>query len=327
MVRFNNQLKARISRRDLLKGVGLGAAGLALSGLPGWFAAAQGQIQPATTYRFNVGQFEVTVIRDASGAFLPASVYGMNVEAAELNTFFDSHGMQVVNGNLYGIIQTILVKSDEEYILFDAGLGAAGGGVLAATLEQLGVTPDEVNTVLLSHYHPDHINGLTKGDGLPLYPNARLFVPQLEYDFLQGVGSGTAISDLVDTANKVLGSYLAADQVTFYNDEEEVLPGVQAILAPGHTPGHMAYLLESDGSQLFATVDVAVNAYTGLEQPDWQFALDTDPVQAVETRKKVFSRASNERLLVFGYHFPFPGVGYVDRQGDGDQWRWLPAAY
>lgn len=325
---FSNRFQQGISRRDWLKGAGLATAGLALSGLPYWFVQGQDEAMaaPMSTYQFTVGKMEVTVIRDAGGPFLPANIFGSNVEEAERNAFFAEHGMQVVGDNLNVVIQNILVKNGDQYVLFDTGNGVAGGGNLAATLVRLGVQPDQINTVLLSHYHPDHINGLTDAEGKSAFPNARVLVPQIEYDFLQSVGEGTPISDIVNAANAKLGSVLAADQVAFYGDEDEVVPGVQAIHTPGHTPGHMSYLLSSEGSQLLAVVDSAINAYVGLERPEWYFAFDSDPVQAVDTRKQILSRASDEQLLVFGYHFPFPGIGYVGRQGDADEWRWLPSA-
>lgn len=329
MSHFSNRFQQGMSRRDWLKGVGIGAAGLALGGLPFWFVQAQdGAVAtPMASYQFNVGKLEVTVIRDAGGPIVPANLFGLNVEDAERNAFFVAHGMQVVDGNLNIIIQTILVKSGDQYILFDTGFGAANGGNLVTTLVRLGVQPEQINTVLLSHYHPDHINGLTSADNKPVFPNARVLVPQIEYDFLQTIGEGTPITDIVNAAKTKLEVVMASDQVVFYGDEDEVVPGVQALLTPGHTPGHMAYLLSSEGSQLLAMVDTTTNAYVGLERPEWHFGFDTDPVQAVDTRKKLFNRASDEQLLVFGYHFPFPGIGYVARQGSADEWRWLPSAF
>jgi glyoxylase-like metal-dependent hydrolase (beta-lactamase superfamily II) len=324
---FSNRFQRGISRREWLKGAGLATAGLAW-GLPYRFVQAQGEAAsaPMSTYQFSVGKMEVTVIRDAGGPFLPASLFGSNAEESERNAFFAAHGMQVVGDNLNVVIQNILVKNGDQYVLFDTGNGAAGGGVLAATLARLGVQPEQINTVLLSHYHPDHINGLTDAENKLAFPNAQVMMPQVEYDFLQTVGEGTPISEIVQAANAKLGAALASDHVVFYDDEDEVVPGVQAVHTPGHTPGHMSYLLSSEGSQLLAVVDSAINAYVGLERPEWHFGFDSDPAQAVDTRKQILGRASDEQLLVFGYHFPFPGIGYVARQGDADEWRWLPSA-
>jgi glyoxylase-like metal-dependent hydrolase (beta-lactamase superfamily II) len=316
-----------LSRRDLLKGVGIGAAGLAVGGFASRVTRAQNTAAaPVSTYSFNVGALEVTVIRDAGGAFLPVSIFAPNVDAAERDAFLAERAIPVTDGNLSAVIQNLLVRSGDQYILFDTGNGAAGGGRLLDGLAQVGVTPEQINTVLLSHYHGDHINGFTDADNNLVFPNAQILVPQPEYDYLLSVGEGTPVSGGVDNALAKLEPALASEQIGFYNDEDEVVSGVQALFTPGHTPGHMAFLLNSDGSSLMASVDTSINAYIGLERPDWYVAFDTDPALAVESRRALFARAADEQLQVFGYHFPYPGVGYVVRDGD-DAFRWLPAAY
>lgn len=322
-----NTFGSGLSRRELLKGMGIGAAGLAVGGFTSRVTRAQEMMAaPVSTYQFTVGALEVTVIRDAGGAFLPVSIFAPNVDAAERDTFLAERAVQVTDGNLSAVIQNLLVRSGDQYILFDTGNGAAGGGRLVEGLAQIGVSPDQISTVLLSHYHGDHINGFTDADGNLVYPNAQILVPQPEYDYLLSVGEGTPVSDGVNNALAKLEPALASEQIGFYNAEDEVVSGVQALFTPGHTPGHMAFLLSSDGSNLLASVDTSINAYIGLERPDWYVAFDTDPALAVETRKALFGRAADEQLQVFGYHFPYPGIGYVVRDGD-EAYRWLPAAY
>ncbi len=315
-----SQLK--ISRRTLLKGFGMGAAGLGLLRLPNGISWAQ--ISPtdqsvAAFFRFALGDFRLTVISDAAFAF-PATFFGANAEADAVNQFFDELYLLQPDGNVSVTVLNLVLETPDGIFLFDTGNGA-GVGKLAVTLESLGITPDAVTGVIMSHLHPDHINGLSS-NGVLTYPNAMVYYPQPEFDFMQ-VGPAEAVGDSVAKLQPALD----AEQVVFFNTEDEVIPGVQALATPGHTPGHMSFLISSNGNNLLAVVDSVINPYSALQHPDWAFGFDGDPVQAIDTRTALLGRAASEKLQVFGYHFPFPGLGYVVPTGNTDEWRWIPAAY
>jgi glyoxylase-like metal-dependent hydrolase (beta-lactamase superfamily II) len=187
------------------------------------------------------------------------------------------------------------------------------------TLDALGIGTDAIDTVIISHWHGDHINGLSN-EGMLTYPNAMVYFPQAESDFME-----SAPDDVVGGARAKLQPALDAEQVTFYNDGDEIVSGIQAIATPGHTPGHSSFLIESGGNQLIHFVDSVISAYVSFPHPDWHFGFDADPEQAVETRRTILERANSEQMQVMGYHFPFPGLGYAIN--DGDAWRFVPAAF
>jgi glyoxylase-like metal-dependent hydrolase (beta-lactamase superfamily II) len=161
-------------------------------------------------------------------------------------------------------------------------------------------------------------------DRAPTYPNARYVTGQIEYDFwskderLSGPTEGAAT--LVQ-ANVVP----LADRITFLGDEGEVVPGIRSLSAFGHTPGHMAYHIESDGRRLLLWADSANHYVLSVQRPDWHVRFDMDKEAAAATRKRLFDLAAADRIPVTGYHMPFPAVGYIDRTGS--EYRWVPASY
>jgi glyoxylase-like metal-dependent hydrolase (beta-lactamase superfamily II) len=311
----------RLSRRTFLKGLGVGAASLGILPVTAGLARAQIGATDKTNivyFPFKLGEWEMTVVSDAAGA-LPAATFGANKPKEEVEKFFSDLGL-LKEGNLNNTILNLVLKNKDGVYLFDTGLGT-GAGRLRETLEKLGIAADQVAGIFMSHWHPDHINGLST-DGKLTYPKAQVFFPQAEQDFLK---AGPA--DVVKNAVGKLQPALDGDVVKFYKNEDELIPGVQAIATPGHTPGHSAFLMQSGGSKLLHVVDSAINAYASLAHPDWHMGFDADKNQAVETRTKLLTRASDESLPVFGYHFPFPGLGYAVRQGTANEWRWAPSAF
>lgn len=312
-----------ISRRTFLKGLGASTLGFGLLKLPQRVSYAQtatSDAEVAAFYRFKLGDFDMIAISDG-GVQLPAALLAGNGTPEDVQAAYEQLSLPLnPDGTINATVLNLLLLDGDRVALFDTGNGV-GVGKLVPTLNALGIAPENVTDVIMSHFHPDHINGLST-EGALTFPNAMVHFPQVEYDFMQ-----SAPADAVGGALEKLQPALDAEQVSFYAADAEVTGGVQAVATPGHTPGHAAFLINSGDSQLLHVVDAAVSAYTSLLYPEWHFAFDADPNLAVETRKALLSRASDERLQIFGYHYPFPGLGYAVRQGEADSWMWVPAAF
>ena len=201
-------------------------------------------------------------------------------------------------------------------MLFDTGLGQGG---IATALAQAGVTPDAVDVVVLTHMHPDHIGGLMT-DGVPTFPNARYVTGTTEYDFWSGMDAGNRVGDLVAANVTPL-----AEKMTFVEDGASVAPGVTAMAAFGHTPGHMVYMLESGGRQLVLTADLANHYVWSFANPDWEVSFDSDKEAATASRRNVLGMLAADNIPMIGFHMPFPAAGFVEPRGDG--FRYVPVGY
>lgn len=311
-----------ISRRALLKGFGAGAAVMSMGTFIGrTFAqdAPPALSGPSALYRFNLGELEITVLKDA-GIQLPAENFAVNASEEVLSSFLADNNF--AGGAQNVAVDLMLVKSGDSLALIDTGVGSAFGfpGSLLPSLQAFGLSAADITNVIISHYHVDHISGLAEG-GVLAFPNASVHISQQEWDFLQAPpqGFGDQVADPLARLQPALDS----DQLFFYNDGEELLPGIQAVAAPGHSFGHYNFLMASGGQQLLNLIDTANHHLISLGDPNWQFVFDAVPEQAAETRRTLLQRAVDEKLFVFGYHWPFPGVGVIDTDGDG--YRFIPA--
>lgn len=318
-----------LTRRRLLKGAGaLAAAPLLAAARPAMAAAPfLGAVEPQT-YRFKLGDFEVTMIAD-SEAFVdgPWPLIGGNAEQAEVDA--------VMQANLLPThkyrpgFTPMIVNTGKEVVLFDTGNGERGfvprpeGGWLAKQLAPAGFTPEQIDVVVLSHGHPDHIGGVME-NGAPLFPKARYVTGAVDYDFWS---SDRPTGDLADFAS-LYRDYVVplADRTTFINPGDTVLPGITAMEAYGHTPGHLGFDIESAGKRLVFWGDCAHHQVASLARPDWHCVFDVDKEQGAKTRARMFDMVANDRVAVSGFHMPFPSLGYVERRKDGG-YRWLPHSY
>lgn len=314
-MKTNHGLGQSLSRRNLLKGLGVGALG-ASAGLYGTARAQQAASTPAVVglERTTVGDTEVTVIKDLAGE-LPTDLF-VAPEGAVADLLGEYN---LPTGGLNVSFNTLLVRRGDDLTLIDTGNGAGGGGSLLSTLEAVGVAPADVNHVVLTHWHGDHVTGVSTGGTLN-FPNAAHHLPQLDWDFLQA----QAGSD--EGARASLASLTPADEagaLTFYDGEAEIVPGLAGVPAYGHTSGHHALLLSSGDASLLVMADTAHHPLVSLAHPEWAFGFDTDPQVGIETRRRLLGRAADEGLRVTAYHFAFPGFGYVVREGEG--FRFTPS--
>lgn len=309
-----------ISRRNLLKGMGAGALGLGF-GASIQTQPALAQITPSGAavpafYNFNVGELEVTIIKDAGVPFDP-NLFGANVTEEEVSAAIEAAGVpRAEDGSVLNVFDIMVVRNGDRTILMDTGLGAPNSALNPA-LELLGIAQTDVTDVIFTHFHPDHVNGASF-DGEIAYPNAQHYMSQIELDFIQA-------EEAAANALAKLQPIIDNDQLATYAADDEVVPNVMAVALPGHTMGHHGMLIESNGVQLIDIADTAFSPYISFPNPTWHVAFDMNPDMAVETRVSLMERAADEQLMIFGYHIPFPGIGYVSR--DGDAFRFTPAAY
>ncbi|MCG7520109.1 MBL fold metallo-hydrolase [Ruegeria sp. Ofav3-42] len=209
-----------------------------------------------------------------------------------------------------------LVNTGSELVLFDTGLGQGG---IQAALADAGVTPDQINVVVITHMHPDHIGGMTTNDA-PTFPNARYVTASPEYDFWAAQDAGNRVGDLV--AAKVTP---LAEKMTFVENGGEVASGITAVAAYGHTPGHTVYHLESNGQRLVLTADLANHYVWSFAHPEWEVRFDMDKAAATASRRNVLGMLAADKVPMIGYHMPFPAAGFVEARGDG--FRFVPVSY
>ncbi|WP_298820015.1 MBL fold metallo-hydrolase [uncultured Roseibium sp.] len=317
-------IDVKLTRRAALLGAGGAIAGAGLASTTGAvLAAADKQGAMATPVaRYSVGEFEVNTLLDgAVTASEPQKTFGMNVEADAFNNFSAENFIPA--DQFRAFFTPTLVNTGNELILFDTGVGEGGRparGNMRAAIESAGYAPEQVDVVVITHMHPDHIGGLMEG-GAPAFANARYVTGQKEYDFWAAMDpEANGVTKLMAKNVKPL-----ADKMTFLGDGGSVASGVTAFAAHGHTPGHMLYMLENGGQQLLLAADTANHYVWSLAKPEWEVRFDMDKEAAAATRKNIFSMLAADKVPFVGYHMPFPAVGYVAADGDG--FRYVPASY
>jgi glyoxylase-like metal-dependent hydrolase (beta-lactamase superfamily II) len=278
------------------------------------------------TYRFYVGTFECIAVSDGTFAY-PDQSFFINAPKEQLKQVLHEHNIQA--GEIMAPWTCLLINTGQHRVLVDTGGGAGlvpSVGKLLPSLQAEGIETAEIDTVILTHGHPDHIGGNTDADGKPAFPNARYSMWKDEWEFwtsdpdLAQLQVGENLKQLMlALARKNLPPIQG--QLDLVERETEILPGIRAIAAPGHTPGHMALAIFSDSEQLLYISDAVLNPIH-LERPEWYPAFDLAPEQAMATRRQLLARVAAEKALVITCHFPFPGLGHVIQKGEA--WHWQP---
>ncbi len=270
---------------------------------------------PTTARSFALGDFTVTTLLDGS---LPRDgakeIFGGGASDEE---FARVSAENFIPDDMAQFFFTpTLVNTGSEMVLFDTGLGKGG---IQAALADAGVTPDQIDVVVITHMHPDHIGGMTTNDA-PTFPNARYVTASNEYDFWAAQEAGNRVGDLV--AAKVTP---LADKMTFIEDGGDVASGITAMSAFGHTPGHTVYHLESNGRRLILTADLANHYVWSFAHPEWEVRFDMDKAAATAARRNVLGLLAADKVPMIGYHMPFPAAGFVETRGEG--FRFVPVSY
>ena len=263
-------------------------------------------------HRFTLGSFEVTALLAGTRTTdKPQETFGLNASPEDFAALAEANFLPA--DRTQNFFTPVVVNTGTELVLFDTGLSAEGTGV---ALSAAGIAPDQVDIVVLTHMHGDHIGGLSGEDGVtPAHPKARYVAGKAEYDHWAAAGNEGFDKNVRPLAEKT----------TFLDEGGRPAGGITALPAPGHTPGHMAYMLESDGQRLVLTADTANHYVFSLQQPDWEVRFDADKAMGAETRKKVFGMIAADRIPFIGYHMPFPAVGYAEPKDAG--FRFVPQSY
>jgi glyoxylase-like metal-dependent hydrolase (beta-lactamase superfamily II) len=270
-------------------------------------------------HRLKVGAFEVTVLNDGTLP-LDTKIFSGDQEAAGKML----QGAYLPKDSTPTAINEWLVNTGDKLVLIDTGTSNLFGpslGRMAKNLVAAGVDPAAVDEIVLTHLHPDHSGGLLTPDKAVAFPNASVHVNDIEYAFWMSddnrAKAPDAFKPFFDMPRASIKPYADAGKVSFYKDGAEFLPGISAILAPGHTVGHTMVRLSSNGSQLLLWTDIVHNATLQFPEPERSIAFDTDPAMAVATRKKVFDMVATDKLLIAGTHLDFPGIGHVVKASSG----------
>lgn len=281
-------------------------------------------------YRFKVGTFECMAVSDGTFAYPdPADLLFSNAPKGQLEKTLREHDLQPEQWTQWVSPYTCLViDTGRHRVLVDTGAGdlVPTTGRLLQNLHTEGIQPGDIDMVILSHGHPDHIGGSTDGKSKPAFPKARYLMWRQEWDFWTSAPSLAELQVdehlkqiLLMSAQKNLPAIQG--QLDLVDRETEIVPGVHAVAAPGHTPGHMAVAISSGGEALLCSGDAAIHPIH-LENPGWCATVDFSPDQVTATRHRLLGRAAREKTLVFAFHFPILGLGRVVQEGKA--WRWQP---
>jgi glyoxylase-like metal-dependent hydrolase (beta-lactamase superfamily II) len=321
-----------MSRRQALSAGAAFAGAVGLGGLKTPSAHAKAPLakdQAPYFYRFKHGSMQATVVSDGilplgdpSGSFLGSS-------KEEIGKMLTDNFLSPTNVILE---QNILVmNTGDKLVLFDTGMGSSTmfgptTGKLLATLKSAGIDPKDIDAVVATHAHCDHVWGIMGDDGSRHFPNAQIYISQADFDYWTdeaklGMKDPAYMKPFVEGARKNL--LPNRDRMVFIKDGQEFLPGIQAMAAPGHTVGHTIYMITSDGKSLAAIGDLTHHQVLLVEKPRIEFAYDTDSKQSANTRVRVLDMLAANRIPLIAYHFPWPGVGHVAKNGDG--FRYYPS--
>lgn len=325
----------KISRRQLLAGALTATTTLApFEGYPSARAAAPrvGKQAPGF-YRYKLGDFEVTAVTDGAISQPLADTYVTNANREQVNSALAALHME--RDKIRAPLTPIVINTGGKLVVIDTGLGAAGYeqskgavGQFHANLAAAGIDRVAVDAVIISHMHRDHVNGLLNADGSAAFPNAEILVPATEWKFWSDDGNlsrmtPVSIPEINFKNNKRVFATLRK-QVTQYEADKELLPGITSLPAYGHTPGHTAHLITSGSATMLAQADLtSFTATLFVANPGWHVFFDMDGALAAQSRRKIYDMAAAEGLLVQGYHLPFPAQGYVEKQGMS--YRYVPA--
>ncbi len=307
-----------VSRRSLLAlGAGLGATTM----LGGSALARAPKLGTQSPYfhRFILGGAEVTVVSDGPLPLGDPSGTFIGVPKEEVKKMLSDNFLSPDNVVLEQ--NSPIVNMGDRLVLFDTGMGTSKvfgptTGRQQKSMAEAGIKPEDIDAVVLSHAHIDHIGGIVGADDKPLFPNAQFYIAQSDFDFWTDEGKmGSPLKDFVVHARKNLMP--VRDRLVFFKDGQEFLPGIQAMAAPGHTVGHHMFMVTSDGKSFAFLGDLTHHQILLLEKPLMEFSYDTDPKQAAQSRVKMLTMLAANKIAVMSYHFPWPGYGHVVKNGDG----------
>jgi len=313
-----------ISRRNFVLSATAASAAFGLDGPLEFIGSAQAQSYANTKlvdkgfHKFKVGNVEVTQIYDGIWNRPLEDNFVKNAQADQVKGALKGAGL---TDNIIPIPFTVtVVKMKDQYVMFDSGTGGQfqpqTTGLLASkNMKAAGIDPEKIKTIIVTHFHPDHIFGLmAKDTNAQIYPNAAIYLPKGELAFWTGSSVPQPAQAI---GNRVKATFPTWKNVQQIDGDKEVVPGVLAIATPGHTPGHTSYLVGSGKQQLLVLGDVTSIPILFVKNPGWQGVFDADGALAETNRRKMMDRAIADKLTVAGYHYSMPGAGTFKKDGNG----------
>ena len=323
-----------LSRRDALTAAVAAATTPLLGATPVSAAAPAADKQAPSFYRYKVGDVLVTVVSDGKNVFKLEDSFITNVKKDEVSAALEKAYMQPGTMTIY--FAPLVLNVGGKVVVIDTGNGAAAkastkgaNGLFADNMAAAGFDPKSVDMVVISHFHGDHVNGLLTADGAPAFPNAEVLVPATEWKFWMDDGEMSRapagrMQGLFKNNRSIFETGLKK-KVTPYEWNKELAPGLLAVETIGHTPGHTSYVLSSGSDKVFIQSDVTNNPNPFATHPGWHAFFDQDAPLAEKTRRRVYDMLVADKLKVQGFHYPFPGLGHVEKDGNG--YRVIPAPW
>ena len=284
-------------------------------------ASAAPTAKPSDVRTFVIGDFAATALRDGGLQFPNDNkVFGVGRTPAEVAALLSGAGLPT--DRLEVSLQPLLVKTADRVMLFDTGAGAnmgANGGKLLQSMAGAGIAPATITDIFISHVHGDHVGGLVNAAGTRTFPNAAIHISAPEWAFLKGMTPQTATGAAIAQHAALVAAI--APKVTEFAPDAEIVPGaVKAVAIKGHTPGHSGYLITSKRSSVLYVGDAVHHFVVSVRKPEWPIAFDADPATAEHSRSALLAESARTGRLLYVPHFPFPGLGKIQRKGDAFVW-------
>ncbi|NUB08127.1 MBL fold metallo-hydrolase [Azospirillum sp. Vi22] len=320
-----------LNRRRIMLSAAVGASTLFAPG-GGGGASAQVTPTPATGnaghYRFRVGDIGATVLSDGVIGG-PPRVYASDAPEAELQEVLRRAFLPTDHMTLN--LNTLLIETGGRRILVEAGAGTTmgpNGGRIFQNLAAIGLGPTDIDAIVISHTHPDHVGNLRTANGGRAFPRATVFVPRADWEFFVRNDPDLSYMPVPEDFRRRFAAAIKSslepvgNAVELYEAGAEIVPGLTTIVASGHTPGMATFLVHSGNDQLLLTADLAYHPVVNVDNP-WRPGPDRDKDTALASRRRIFDRAAADRIPVLGFHFPFPGLGRMLKTDGG--YAWVPA--
>jgi glyoxylase-like metal-dependent hydrolase (beta-lactamase superfamily II) len=325
---------AMLTRRSLLAGSAGAALTLGrLADAPAHAAAPPVGSQAPGWYRYKVGSIEVTVVTDGVNRFRFADNHVTNKTRDEVNAALASAHLE--KDMMTTPYNPVVVNTGSKLVVIDTGTSEANfarskgsAGQFHTNLKAAGIDRNAVDAVVISHFHGDHINGLLSPENKLAFPNAEVLVPAAEWKYFMDDGEMSRapagrMQDVFKNLRRVFDAL--GRKVTPYQPNQELAPGITAVATQGHSAGHTSHIIASGSSKVFVQADVTHVPFLFVRHPDWHAFYDQDANIAEQTRRKVYDMLVAERMMVQGFHYPFPGLAYVEKSGSG--YREMPVPW
>ena len=322
--------RRRFFASSALGGTALIAAPAILHGLasPAMAKAPLAGTQAPSFYRFKLGEFEVTALHDGEFTRPLDASFVRNAPLEDVQKVLASNFLPT--DKLTISFTALVVNTGAKLVLIDTGFNDNGGptnGKIVAALKAAGIEPAAVDVVLLSHFHGDHLQGARAKDGKLVYPNAEIMVPEPEWAFWMDDARMAAAPEGMKGAFQGVHRVLkpnAAD-VKRFKWGDEVVTGITAVDASGHTPGHTAFVIASGAAKMMYVADITNTPVLFATNPDWKVMFDMDADKAVATRKRILDMAATDKIRLSFYHASFPASGFIAKEGAG--YRFVPVQW